>query len=789
MRLYIPTSSRNFNCLFSEESISPKSFYRERGFGYSKWHSIPENPYENLIVLYDELMYFERSNEGFDDYPLVIEVCLDDKDVENLLRKDKSGAYLYDGTLYFNPKTTGFVFFSEHHKDIVLSKAEGSLETKLVRIYYKRIRVERAGGYYVAPQVPDAELNRQELAKSVRINKVKGFIYGYHIGSILSISKEQGFRVKTNQTLLDLASAIYGSIDKRPTPLQKQLLQQTVLQELSLARLLLDRTNLDLGSVESLIVDVLKQCYWEPGANSPDWAIFNLYSMILRPETQEQAINYLTAEIHRILDPANTRFLPERAKDLSIMSNNVIELPVLFEKPEDKAIAELWINGELADNKYKGSLASYRLDLATELTKSVRDNLYKDGWENSSAKPFLNALRRNLNGEEFTEKWSENVLSSIAAVLMKGDSWDGLRLFLISNGIQNQAMPFAFYGIVYGFASLPKDFTNILLNNRDSKILWELLNSAVYEVVNGFGMKAVVESTTQVEKKDKGFGGHLNEAVESVAGGASSKGENVTTIKEGSPSTKTEPIISIDDMDDLPPDDFPSDESKAYSEEENKSDSMTDYWQNELEDSSEGDDDAQPLHKYPLLLDSCVCTIEETPIRQKDEFVKYYSDEINRVFETHQSLAAIRNGLKKISSPRGMKDAWTKSLKIIMRQINEIEKKENQERLRMGMMPQPRLRKSIIEDPHAANLVEQILDGSPIKSDLLANFMHFKEQYQPGGYYFKRNDSRDNFSVIDHFEKWCFSPKNSFKKIDSTRDNLEQVKKVVDILKKEYPNL
>ena len=98
MRLYIPTSSRNFNCLFSEESISPKSFYGERGFGYSKWHSIPENPYENLIVLYDELKYFERPNEGFDDYPLVIEVCLDDKEVEDLFRKDKSGAYLYDGT-------------------------------------------------------------------------------------------------------------------------------------------------------------------------------------------------------------------------------------------------------------------------------------------------------------------------------------------------------------------------------------------------------------------------------------------------------------------------------------------------------------------------------------------------------------------------------------------------------------------------------------------------------------------------------------------------------------------
>ena len=86
---------------------------------------------------------------------------------------------------------------------------------------------EMTSGNYVAPQVPDAELNKDELAKSVRINKVKGFIYGYHIGNLLSVSKEQGFRVKTTQTLLDLASAVYGSIDKKPTPQQKLQLQQT----------------------------------------------------------------------------------------------------------------------------------------------------------------------------------------------------------------------------------------------------------------------------------------------------------------------------------------------------------------------------------------------------------------------------------------------------------------------------------------------------------------------------------------------------------------------------------
>ena len=793
MKLYIPTSSRNFNCLFSEESISPKSFYGERGFGYSKWHSVPENPYDNLIVLYDELMYFERPHDGYDDYPLVIEIYLDDNQVENLFRKEKSGVYLYDGTLYFNPKTTGFVFFDEQQKDIVLSKAEGSLETKLVRIYNKKIRVERVGGNYVAPRVPDAELNMEELEKSVRVNKVKGFIYGYHIGNLLSVSKEQGFRVENTQTLLDLASAIYGSLDRRPTLQQKRQLEQTILQESSLARLLLDKTNLDANSVASFIDEIYTQCRWEPTSNSPDRGVFNLYSMILNPKSQEQAINYLTSEIHRILDPARSQIMPENAKDISILTDNAIELPVLVGRPEDKLVAELWVNGELADNKYKGSLASYRLDLATELTKSVRDNVYKGEWENSSAKPFLNALRRNLNGEEFTEKWDENVLSAIAAVLMKGDTWDGLRLFLISKGIQNQAIPFAFYGIINGFANLPKDFTNILLNYRDNKTLWELLNSAVYEAVNGFGMKAIVESPAQTQKKGKGFGGFLKGAVDSVAGVFSSSEENSTTIKEGSTSPQAEPVINHDEMDDLPPDDIPVRDINNSGEEEDMPDFLSAQGQNGLNDSKKDKNNpgkeinAPASHKYSSLWEFCVRTVEEIPVKKKDEFVKYYSNEIVRIFETQQSLVAIKNGLKNISSPRGTKDAWVKSLKTITHRIEEIEKEENQERIRMEMMAQPTLWTSIINDSGAADFVEHILDDSHIKSTVLANFKHIQKGYQPGGYYSNRKDSRENSNVIDHFEKWCFSEKNSYRRLPRTPENEAVVRNVVDFLKKRYP--
>lgn len=758
MKFYIPTSSRNFNCLFSEESISPKSFYRERGFGYSKWHSIHENPYENLIVLYDEIKYFERPNEGYDDYPLVIEVNLDNKEIENLFKKDKnSGAYLYDGTLYFNPITTSFIFFDEQHKNIVLSKAEGSLETKLVRIYRKRIQVEtRVGGNYDVPKVEDAELNRKELEKSIRVNKVKGFIYGYHIGNLLSVSKEKSFRIKTTQTLLNLASAIYGSIDKRPTPQQERQLQRAINLRTSLAQKLLTNTNFNFNEVTVVsIIEDIQQCGWKPETNSPDGDVLSLYSMIIDSKTQEQAISDLTFRVQRDLDLTKSHIIPERVYDISINSENCIELPVLASEPEDKAIAELWVNGELANHKYKGSLASYRLELATELTKAVRDNVYKDDWENSPARTFLNALRNNLNGKEFSERWSENVFSAIAAVLMKGDTWEGLRLFLISKGIQSQAMSFAFYGIINGFANLPKDFSNILLNNPESDNLRSLLLPAIYEGVNGFGMKAIEDTPLQTTQKN-----------------------DVRLIPEDSFTT------SRDEMDDLPSDDchFAADSTQDLSTNLDSKGLINQSIQKEI--------NASTPHKYSALWKFCINALQKTTSEKKEDFVTLFSDAINKIFETSNSLEAIKNELKKISlSNKDLKRIWTIILNnTIMPRIEEEETRE-----RMGMnIKQDSLFKSIIDDSDAVELVKNFLEDSSIKAGtfdkkkVLNNFVYVQKNYKPNGRYFF-NKSKKNLDVIEHFLNVCFFPKN-LDRIDSSEKNKDMVNKVVNFLKDKYPD-
>lgn len=78
MKLYIPTTSLNFNNILSTESISPKGFYASRGFGYSRWFSIPENNLDGAILLYEYPAVFTRPKSDLEDHPLLIEIETDE---------------------------------------------------------------------------------------------------------------------------------------------------------------------------------------------------------------------------------------------------------------------------------------------------------------------------------------------------------------------------------------------------------------------------------------------------------------------------------------------------------------------------------------------------------------------------------------------------------------------------------------------------------------------------------------------------------------------------------------
>ena len=73
-KLYIPTSTLNFNNIMSSESISPASFYTKRRFGYKRFEKVAPNNLDNLILLYDKYPIFDINDKELENYPMVIEI-------------------------------------------------------------------------------------------------------------------------------------------------------------------------------------------------------------------------------------------------------------------------------------------------------------------------------------------------------------------------------------------------------------------------------------------------------------------------------------------------------------------------------------------------------------------------------------------------------------------------------------------------------------------------------------------------------------------------------------------
>ena len=224
MKYYIPTSSLNFNNILSTESLSPKSFYERRGFGYSRWFSVEENSIEHLTLLYDKPHMFERPKSDIEDHPMLIEIDMDDE-----FTKVADGVFYTNRTIYLNPWQTKFIFFTEKDKITAMSLSDSSLETKLVRLYQRKIYVHQFDGTYPILQkediTPIGDIDSL-VEEDYVINKMKGLLYGYYIGANLSSTKENVQKLDALREIQNIFFSVLSSYDKTPSDAQRMRLNE-----------------------------------------------------------------------------------------------------------------------------------------------------------------------------------------------------------------------------------------------------------------------------------------------------------------------------------------------------------------------------------------------------------------------------------------------------------------------------------------------------------------------------------------------------------------------------------
>lgn len=483
-KYYIPTTTLNFNNILSSESISPKAFYALRGFGYPSWKSIPENNVDNAIILYERPFNFTRPESDLEDHPMLIEICTDEQ-----FSSVSSGIVYCDHTIYLSIGGTRFIFFSEQDKYVTLSRSEHSIETK----YYERIWEK----YIVVKHFPDVEkrtiqldldieLNQEAIEKDYRINKIKGLLYGFFIGKVLSCSFGEVRQLHILQELQDIATIILSSSNyttpsqtKRAYNLLKEYQKYTplgtALQEHDdwervyniVQTLLVYGATLppELFDINKLMGNFILSkshpfIHWleKEEKKYEKWIEFEASELDIEMFEKGVYRNRYFDGAFELLEPKNEEIV---ITDLCLLKIKLYEHHGQQKTTEQDGrnleLLKNCVNNILLQKKYHGNPNVYRADLSDEITTKAKE-IYKELWEDSDIRKSLNEMRSYIRRQNNRFTWNEILTSSITAVIAKGDDWKNLLAFMQSKGMCDYQLAFAFYGELHGFANLDRNF-------------------------------------------------------------------------------------------------------------------------------------------------------------------------------------------------------------------------------------------------------------------------------------------------------------------------------------------
>lgn len=758
MKYYIPTSSLNFNNILSTESLSPKAFYDKRGFGYSRWFTVEENCIEHITLLYGTPHMFERPISDIEDHPMLLEI-----DTDETFPQLAEDIFYTDRTIYLNPWQTKFIFFNEKDRTTAMSLSDSSLETKLVRLYQRKIYVHQFEGTYPIVQVPSS-LTVGDMNKYVEddyiINKMKGLLYGYYIGANFSSTKEYVQKLDTLREIQNIFSSVLSSYDRVPSNIQRNRLNQLFDYLDSLQPIYIDLEK-EIGNKQ--LVDRIFSIFRQHGYIFASVDRTKLIYGLQSDGENNQSIAWANREISHaktLMESYVVNLDPDEGEIIISSKDKVVAQKAIT----DSLLASLflaWTNDVLCSKAFNGKINSIKEVLSDEITKSAK-NVIGVEWDNSPIRTYLNQLRRHVRGEEFNQIWDNGLLSSISAVLIKGDEWEQLLKFMQSKGMYDYRIAFAFYGVLHGFANLTRDFTDLILNKKSnyvSKVYREMYGQlhekSIPVTLNP--SPAIEQNGDQVKENDRSsvLQNDEKKALEDWQNGIRTYA--VSVIKRD----KQKLLTSLD---------------KALVQNGNNQDYYAfvtilkkfDGW--------------KPTKNGP-------CAAWK---RIQEHFVPSYCDQ------------RIDNPIKKQSSEkteRGLFDGLqhaTQTIKSVLSGDNEAGrlKKDMEQDFSISegqrnLRPINATSANFVDDINAENFIlSRSYLPNEVREVLAKKIISFQKDYAPNGYYYGREDSpRTNNNTIKHFINKCtFTNGNNPSWIPSTIENKALLERLKQELFDRYAN-
>lgn len=662
MRLYIACSSLDFNSIMATESISPQSFYSVRGFGIKNFYGKCSGFLRNSILLFDQFPDFSLDQKVEAHLPMVIEI--DDvrpEDVKSVRQLKGFNVYQTSKSLYLSPINTSIFFFSERDRSSTLSKAESFRETK-IGLYKNRIQVVRRDVRRVKISqdtfkgiVDYTRENTASINFDRRLNRAKGFYASYMMGAVNGFTDDSIQLINVTRQISNLLSS-----QKAKDVYDPSKVAPFAKSAASFARRLDPQCKEESARIKEFLQITKAYELLSPNEDSIlSWLKeAHLYDVIttrlgIRPQLDIEQLtrSMKIIDIDLVIDKLNqyVNSIVDRQSNLKAGVNslrfnqdlNTVDIQDQHIAPIDIQILQilfnLYSNLALSSDNIRENRTGYINEAGAALKQMLDERDFVP------VQSYLYGLLDNLEKAVPFDVHETQLLSLQGfALFMRfpDGELEKLANAVISEGIADARYAFAFWGLFYGFSRIPYfEYERFIasLSHEEQTAFFDRL-------------RQIQDASSCIESPYMDPVSNEKEADEEVV---EEDLPEFTTPETSDENKELEDKTALAPGEDLPPDIIPEDTKPQ-----------------EVDSAEE----KLNRHEYSDLLDYAARLVEKyAPSKKSADFIDYYTDKIEKVFNGQVTLAAIKNGIKDISSPRGTKSTWDKVKKDILQEIKRLE--------------------------------------------------------------------------------------------------------------------
>lgn len=503
MRLYIPTSSLNADNILSCESIATPYECRKRNFGYSHFDVLPELERFNKVTLaFSKIPTFHTSDIERESFAMIVAVDVEDfekSDFRRVCSVNGVEVFATSSPILISPSTAQFLFFDYRAKEYTLHSCADSAKCKLFDFYKSNFSIadNRQYGESLRVYIDKVDVPENEpIFSENRYDKSKGFIWGYGIGTMMSIPQDAAKLLKIQKRIYDIVSSTknenyipanlsdelsrldieYSSIDPNQKAIKiaweayiKESTERFLHTEIQVSEV--DEFLKYLGAENLVKNKFLTDKHYTLRKRLSDYTRlgnfgYESYSHDLASYT-ERLIN--SERIKAASKPFSQSLDVDTVTYETVMMSSDDRSSKLFNKFLSRII---WDNLIPSLEELRVNKANVAKNAVITI-KSIIEELGEQ-WANAPIQLYFNSMRKNIS--EFTEfdlnEIQDIVLQSVAAFLLKGEDFESLKQYLEANAFSDYRYAFALWGVVSGYVSMPRSIIESEFNDKDTAHLF-----------------------------------------------------------------------------------------------------------------------------------------------------------------------------------------------------------------------------------------------------------------------------------------------------------------------------